>query len=95
VRVLIMALLVAAFALVAPMATAQTAGPTVPAAPAVDREVKPIPAKAGHPAAKKRLTRRTVRKTHTARHVTKGKAVRHRVPVKQTALSLAGVARLG
>ena len=83
-RVLITALLVAACAAFAPVASAQTAGPSVPPGSATQGEVRASPTKARtvHRVTKKRVSRHSVRK---ARAVAKPKVARQRAPAKPTA----------
>lgn len=92
-RILITALLLGACAL-APVALAQTAGPTVPTGKALDGEIKTPSAKVkrARPAAKKYVARHTVPRTHGARTATRAKTAPHRVPAKHTATSVPGVA---
>ncbi len=92
-RVLITALLVAAFAF-APAASAQTAGPSVPTGSALDGEFKANASKRKpvHRVAKKRVTRHTVRKARAVRAATKAKAAPRRAPARTTAMSAPGAA---
>lgn len=92
-RFLILTLLVAACAF-APVAAAQTAGPSVPAprpaastASALDGDFKGSAPrqKRVHRTPRKRVARHTVRKPHAARPLTRTRAVPPRAPARHTA----------
>jgi hypothetical protein len=89
VRILITALLLGACAL-APVAAAQTAGPSVSTGRATTTAGKTPAAKGKHarPAVKKRPVHHTARSSHGARTASRGKAAPHRAPAKQTAIGL-------
>jgi hypothetical protein len=84
VRFLTVTLLVAG-CVVAPVAAAQTAGPTVAARPAVSKSTVHGHSKSAKNHRTPRKVKHTAHKPRTARSTAKSKPAAHRAPVRQTA----------